>query len=201
MDDLGFVQKCVSGDKLAWCEFVDRYSRLIYSYIYNTLKASGASFETDKVADIYQDIFSFLHKNNFSKLKSYQGKNGCSLASWLRHVVVNYTIDCLRKIKPAVSIDQEGPDGRSLKDTLEAGGESADDVVISSERLIQLSKCIEELDNDDKYFIELHINRGVRLETLKNLLKVSRPAVDMRKSRIVMRLRECFKSKGFMLDL
>ena len=200
MDDLGFVQNCVTGDKQAWCEFVDRYSRLIYSYIYNTLKASGARFEQDIVADIYQDIFVFLRKDDFYKLKTYRAKNGCTLASWLRHVVIHYTIDSLRKTRPAVSLDQEDQQGYSLKDSIASQAEGADELVISSERMAQLSRCIEELNSEDRYFIELHINRGINLEALKSLFNASRGAIDMRKSRIINRLKECFKSKGFLLD-
>ena len=39
-----------------------------------------------------------------------------------------------------------------------------------------------------------------RLEVLKEHFRVSRGAIDMRKSRIIDRLRECFKHKGFALD-
>ena len=85
MTDLEFVQKCVSGDKRSWDEFVDRYSRLIYSYIHMTLDSAGThTFGDDAVGDLFQDIFLSLAKDNYSKLKTFRGANGCSLASWLR---------------------------------------------------------------------------------------------------------------------
>ena len=38
------------------------------------------------------------------------------------------------------------------------------------------------------------------LEELKKHFKLSRPAIDMRKSRLIERLRDCFRGKGFWLD-
>ena len=71
---------------------------------------------------------------------------------------------------------------------------------ISREKINQLKDCIKGLNADDKYFLELHLNRGLSLAELKGVLRISRGAIDMRKSRIIGRLRECFKSKGFLLD-
>ncbi|MDP3731718.1 MAG: RNA polymerase sigma factor [Candidatus Omnitrophota bacterium] len=199
MDDLEFVRRCVKGDKRVWNEFVERYSSLIYNYIHSVLKIKGRAFSQENINDLFQDIFLSLAKHNFKKLGSFQARNGSSLASWLRQVTVNFTIDYLRKLKPLVSIDQETDDGSSLAEILSSNSPSVTDVLSQEERLMHLKDCIDKLALDDKYFLELHIYRGLAIEELKTYLKVSRAAVDMRKSRIVERLRECFKGKGFML--
>lgn len=199
--DLEFVQRCVSGDKGAWDNFVEKYSRLIYNYIYSILEIRGPSSPMyDKVNDIFQEIFLSLVKDNFKKLKSFKAKNGCSLASWLRQVTINQTIDYIRKLKPAVSIDAENDDDASLKDILADDCISARDTLSDKERLARLNDCIEQLDNDDKFFVELHINRDLSLEEMKDILRASRGAVDMRKSRIIEKLKDCFRHKGFQLD-
>ena len=200
MDDLEFVQKCATGDKRSWDEFVDKYSRLIYNYIHSVLKAKGAAASQENTSDIFQNIFTSLVAGNFKKLKSYQGKNGCSLASWLRQVVVNATIDYIRRSRPLLSIDQEGDDGFSLKDVLADKTGPVTDALAREEKLEQLKECIKRLNASDKYFLELHINQGVALGELKEVLGLPRGAVDMRKSRIIDRLKECFSKKGFMLD-
>jgi RNA polymerase sigma-70 factor (ECF subfamily) len=200
MDDLEFVQRCVKGDKRAWDEFVEKYSRLIYNYIHSILKIKGSLLIQENIHDLFQEIFLSLVKDNYKKLKSFKGKNGCSLASWLRQVTINQTIDYLRKIRPAISIDAESDDELSLRDVLADESPKVTDKLSEEERLKHLQDCIEGLDKEDKYFLELHINNGLPLEELKDHLKISRPAVDMRKSRIIERLRQCFKSKGFQLD-
>ena len=65
-----------------------------------------------------------------------------------------------------------------------------------------LTEKIDKLEKEDKYFLELHLNQGIPLEKLTAHFGVSRGAIDMRKSRIIDRLKHCFKNKGFFkLDL
>ena len=199
MNDLEFVRRCVKGDKRAWNEFVERYSSLIYNYIHSVLKIKGRTYAHENINDLFQEIFLSLAKDNFKKLSSFQARNGCSLASWLRQVTVNFTIDYIRKLKPLVSIDEETDDGFSLAEILTSNSPSVTDVLSQEERLTHLKDCIDKLALDDKYFLELHIHRGLGIEELKAWFKISRPALDMRKSRIIERLRLCFKSKGFIL--
>ncbi len=199
MDDLEFARRCVKGDKRAWNEFVEKYSSLIYKYIHSVLKIKGHTFTQENIHDLFQEIFLSLVKDNFKKLSSFRALNGCSLASWLRQVTVNSAIDYIRTVKPGISIDEKTDDGFSLAEILSSDSPSAIDALSQEEKLIHLKDCIEKLALDDKYFLELHIHRGVSLEDLKAYFKISRPAVDMRKSRIVERLKECFKGKGFVL--
>ena len=199
MDDLGFVQKIIKGDKQSWDEFVDKYSRLIYNYIYNILKPKFPELAVkENLNDIFQDIFLSLSLDNFRKLKSFKAKNGCSLASWLRQVTINYTFSYLRRVKPLVSLDEVNKDGLKLGDTVIDRSLSVLDELKREDELSHLKSCIEQLDSDDKYFLELHMNRGLNLEIMKDLLGISRGAIDMRKSRLLDRLKACFKSKGFL---
>jgi RNA polymerase sigma factor (sigma-70 family) len=200
MDDVGFAQRCIKADKEAWNEFIDKYSRLIYNYIHSVSRTKGSPLTPENIEDLFQEIFLSLIRDNFKKLKSFKGRNGCSLASWLRQVAINATIDYLRKVKPLVSIDEEIDDDFSLKEILADASPQVSDALISEEQFAQLKECIERLSTQDKFFLELHINRGLTLEIIRRVLKVSRGMVDMRKSRIIGRLKECFSHKGFMLD-
>ena len=200
MDDLEFVQGCLKGNKQAWIEFLSRYSHLIYNYIYSVLAVKGRNFSSDQVEDIFQDIFHALIKDNYKKLSTYRARNGCSLASWLRQVTVNFTIDYLRRLKPSVSIDAETEEGFSLKDTLADLSPEAGDFLSRQDKLKTLYECIDLLDSGEQYFMELFLGQGLNLEQIKEHLKLNRGAVDMRKSRIFQKLQECFKRKGFGLD-
>lgn len=202
MDDLEFVRRCVSRDKKAWDEFVDRYSHLIYNYIYSIFENKGYKATTETVNDLYQEIFVSLIKEDFKKLRQFKAKNGASLASWLRIITINFSIDFLRQQRPIVSLDDDSKDeALTLKETLKDNNCSKqDEVLLNKENLDSLSDCIAQLNREDKYFIEMHIYRDVDLEDLKTTLKVSRSAIDMRKSRIIKRLRDCFEEKGFVLE-
>lgn len=200
MNDLEFVRRCIEKDSVAWDEFLHKYSKLIYNYIHSTLKIKGKDIPPDSIEDLYQDIIFSLIKDNHKKLKTFKAKNGCSLATWIRIVVVNFTIDYLRRAKPLVSIDEDLGDDSSLKDTLQDSSFlKFEQEIAEEERKRHLSECIEELDVDDKYFLAFYIGRQVPLGELKSILGISQSAVDMRKSRLTQRLRECFKKKGFLL--
>lgn len=199
MDDLAFVQECAKGDRKSWEAFVNKYSRLIYNYIHAVLRAKGIDFLTaQNTNDLFQEIFLLLVKDNFKKLKSFKAKNGCSLASWLRQLVINHTIDHVRKVRPLVSLDEENESRLNLKDVISDNALSASDTVLHKERILALQECIEKLDTDERYFLELHIHQDVSLNELKDHFKLARGTIDMRKARIIEKLKSCFQRKGFI---
>jgi RNA polymerase sigma factor (sigma-70 family) len=197
MDDLEFVRGCLKGGKQSWVEFISRYSRLIYNYIYSVLSVKGSSVSTEQVEDIYQEIFHALIKDNYKKLATYRGLNGCSLASWLRQVTINFTIDYLRKLKPTVSMDIETEEGFCLKEIIPDLSSGAADFLNHQERRKTLEECIDLLESGEQYFLELFLNQELSLDQIKEYLKINRGAVDMRKGRIFQKLQDCFKKKGF----
>ncbi|MFA5093428.1 MAG: sigma-70 family RNA polymerase sigma factor [Candidatus Omnitrophota bacterium] len=198
MDDLEFAQNCCKGNPQAWSEFISRYSPLIYNYIYSVLTVKGRAVSSEQVDDIFQDIFQLLIDNNYKKLATYSGKNGCSLASWLRRVTINFTIDYLRTLKPLTSLDVEDEEGFTLVDTLKDSTPAAAEFISDQEKRKTLQECINLLELPDQYFLELFLNQRLSLDEIKESLKINRGAVDMRKSRIFDKLQECFKKKGFL---
>jgi RNA polymerase sigma-70 factor (ECF subfamily) len=200
MDDLEFARKCAKADKIAWEEFLQKYSRLIYSYINSIIRIKGHVFEPSVIEEIFHEIIASLIQDNFKKLKTYQGKNNASLASWLRQVTINFSLDYLRKNKhPLVSIDEPVGGELTLSEIIPYRSLSAAEELIKKESAETLTDCIQRLDLDDKLFLELNIKRGLSLEELKDFFRVSRGVIDMRRSRIIDRLKDCFKSKGFVL--
>ncbi|MBN1913592.1 MAG: sigma-70 family RNA polymerase sigma factor [Candidatus Omnitrophica bacterium] len=201
MDDLEFVLRCVAKDKLAWDEFVDKYSRLIYKYINNTLtlKCPGR-FGPDTQEELYHEVFLSLTRDDFRKLRTFSAKNGASLATWLRQVVINHALDYLRKHKDLISLEEENEEGLALKDFIASGLPCAKEILAQKERVSVLEECIERLGEEEKYFIEMHFNQDINLEELRRFFSVSRGAIDMRKSKIIKRLKECFREKGFLIN-
>jgi len=201
MKDLELIRKCSAADPAAWHLFINEYSRLIYIYIRQVLRAKGFVPPDSFCDDVFQDLFIHLRSENFKRLKSYRAKNSCSLSTWLRQVAINFTIDYLRKYKPAaLSIDDNINEDITFADMLTDSAPLASQVSMDKEKIRTLKDCIKQLANCDKYFLELYLNRRLGLEKIKDLLHITRAALDMRKMRILQRLRRCFRSKGFMLD-
>ena len=99
-----------------------------------------------------------------------------------------------------VNLEDLDSEGFSLKDILADRRILADGLLNDQERLQFLSECIDSLSSQDKYFLEMHIYQGINLGDLQVSLGISRSAVDMRKSRLIQKLRDCFKDKGFRLE-
>lgn len=201
MDDLEFVNKCVSGDNTKWEEFVSKYSNLIYNYIHSSLQYESSDLViASNIDDIFQEIFLSLTKDNFKKLRSYKAKNSCSLASWLRQVTINYTLGHARRFKHEISLDIENNEGIAIKEFLKDDSISVIGELSFEEKLVQLQQCVEALNVDDRFFLKLYLDWQVSLDVIRLIFKVSRGAIDMRKSRIISRLRDCFKTKGFFVS-
>ncbi len=201
MTDLELAYKCSQRDKFAWDAFIKKYSPLIYNYINSMLEQKkNELFTKENINDVFQEIFVSLTKDDFKKLKTFTSKNGCSLASWLRQVTINYCVDYLRKSKSTISLDENLDDEITFKDIIIDETISIASKLNKEDLIIHLTQCVEELDIDDKFFLEFHINQGIQLEALKSMFKISRGAIDMRKSRIINRLKNCFKTKGLILE-
>ncbi|MDD5347420.1 MAG: sigma-70 family RNA polymerase sigma factor [Candidatus Omnitrophica bacterium] len=202
MDDLEFVKRCVGSDKQAQEEFIQKYCRLIFSCIHSFFRLKGLNPAAGVVEDLYQDILTSLVKDHFKKLSTYKGKNGASLASWLRQVVINRCIDHVRKSRPdTVSLEAPVAEGLTLSDIIPYRSRSVSEEASVREQLENLVDCIEQLDLDDKFFLELNLNHGLTLDHIKDFYRVTRGTVDMRRVRILERLRDCFKHKGYEVSV
>ena len=194
MDDVSFVQRCCAGEKAAWDEFLKQYSRLIYNYILSIGRTYGAGLSEHDSDEIFQSVIEHLHKDDYSNLISYQGRNGCSFATWLRIVAMRRAVSFLRSRKNHFTLDESrAEDGQPAVD-------GTIDGLINAERKEALADCIKRLAREDRYFIQLHMYAGLTLDMLKDHLRTTRAAVDMRKTRLLRQLRECFITKGFVLD-
>jgi RNA polymerase sigma-70 factor, ECF subfamily len=202
MNDFEFIQRCIRSDGLAWDEFLKKYSRLIYNYIHSVLKIHSSLSRQHNAEDIFQEIIFSLIKDNFAKLKSFKGMNRCSLASWLRQVTINFTIDHLRKPRADLySLDEVNTEGVSFSEMIPDRKAFPADILSKKETAASLVDCVGQLAAEDKYLLELNLNQGLSLDEIKEHLGISRGALDMRRSRIIQRLKDCFTGKGFAFEM
>ena len=158
MTDLEFAQLCASGDKHTWDQFIERYSRLIYSALAKAFRIHGCAVSQETLNDLFQEILLILLQDNFKKLKTFKARNGCSLAGWLRQITLHYAVDYMRKLKPALSLDAQNEEGASLHDALPNDAPLPTEIISDEEKVRQLTECIEALGQEDKYFLEMHLN-------------------------------------------
>ncbi len=94
-DEKQLLEQLLRGDPGAFGAFLERYRSLIYSVFYG----KGFGFPKDYMEDIYQSFVLALGRNDYHKLRSYQGRNNCSLATFLQVIATRFALDELRKWK------------------------------------------------------------------------------------------------------
>jgi len=95
--DRQLVDRCVAGDRDAAGKFVRTYSELIYASVQQVLRSKNIRFVPQDLEDLHHDVFLKLFENRCRKLNQFQGRNGCSLKTWLRVVCVRIILNHLRK--------------------------------------------------------------------------------------------------------
>lgn len=195
-DDARLIKAAAEGDREAWKAFIHAYGRLMYHYIHHTLSAHGHQCAQDEIQDIFQGLFAFLLDDSCRRLKTFTGKSGCKVSTWLRTITINYTVDHLRKARSYVSLDAKDDEGLTLLERLAEKANTCQDNALDQETLENLADCIEQLPAQDKGIVEMFFVRRCPPAAIAQALAISRAAFDMRKQRIIEKLKECFRKKG-----
>ncbi len=149
------IDKCRKGDKQAQFEIY----RLYYKSMYNvSLRIVN---ETQEAEDIMQD--SFL--SAFENIGSYRGK--VSFGAWLRRIVINRSIDALKKRKNLLTGIEEVEDMPDLSDS---GNSDYEETRLEVERI---QKCISLLPDGYRIILSLYLLEGYDHEEIALILGIS----------------------------
>lgn len=186
------LQACFSGDRAAWERFVETYSKLVYYSIRQTLKVMEIAPDPDDLDDLYGNVFLSLFENNFARLKSFKGKNDCSLASWIRLIASRKTYDHLR---------ERGRQARLLDSARETiyepqANEDVEKSALDSERAESARNAISQLSADEIAFIHLYYERELPPERIAEMLGITVSTVYSKKNRVREKIRKIIKEKG-----
>ena len=187
--DKRLLSQCLTGDRDAWEKFVTRFSGLVYYSVRNALSTRGDSFDREDLEDLHNTVFLRLFENNCRKLRQYQGKNGCSPASWLRVVTVRMVLNHVRDRAVHKALRQNGPEPfENLSDQdREALGPLA--LMEQAERQQALQKAMNLLSARDRLFMKLYYDDGLVLEEVAATLSISIQNAYTVKHRTIQRLR------------
>lgn len=194
--DLRLLSECISGSKDAWDIFVELYSKLIYFAINKTLKLHSHSLHQDDVDDLFNTVFVSLLDNNFKKLRQFEGRDGCTLSSWVRLITINHTIDFLRGQKQHISIDDDSDDRQPLGDRLPDRNISFEEQLDQADTARALKEAIEELPESDRLFMELFYEKELPPEEIAGIMNVSVNTVYSKKNRVREKLQKILIDKG-----
>ena len=185
--DKELVQGCLSGDKTVQDNFVRTFSRLVFSTIHSVFKSKGVRFEGQDAEDLHNTVFVALFEKRCLKLRRFEGKNGCSLASWIRMITVRAVLDHLRRGKDPLCSPRQLRPLESIVDLQE--GSSPWTLLADKEQSLLLERGLEKLSARDQLLIRLHCLEERPLAHVADILKVSESNIHSVKHRAVRRLK------------
>ncbi len=170
------IDACRIGDRKAQFEIYKRY----YKAMYNTsLRIVNDSAEAE---DIMQE--SFL--DAFQRLDSYTGEG--SFGSWLKRIVINRSLDFLRKLKDTISIDEGDFD---ITDVEEVNIE--EEILF---RVAEIKLAISQLTEDYRVVLTLFLLEGYDHEEISSILNISNQLSRTRYSRARTKLLDLLKKNS-----
>jgi len=183
------LARCISGDRQASDAFVRQYSDLVYRTVQYTLLNRNVRFTPMDLEDLHNTVFISLFEKRCHKLKQFKGKNGCSVATWIRIITVRLVLNSIRR-KGVDSIA-----GQVMRVPIEdfSALESSDTETwalmekAEQERLLQ--KGISDLAPRDRLFMNLHFNQGFTIKEIAETMKLSVDNVYTIKHRAIQRLK------------
>lgn len=188
-EDRHLLSRCLDGDREASELFVRQFSGLIYHSVRHTLAAKDIPFSNEDLEDLHNTIFLHLFENRCRKLSQYQGKNGCSLASWLRVVSVRIVLNHIRDRGSYKAFQQEKQapfENLSVQDKEELGPLAS---MEKAEQRRLLQSAIQLLSPRDRLFMKLFLEEGLSIEEVAESLGISLQNAYTVKHRIVQKLR------------
>jgi RNA polymerase sigma-70 factor, ECF subfamily len=111
-EEAELVRRCRDGDRDAWAEFVERYSRYVYSIAVRAYRLS----ETD-AEDVFQEVFARAYQH----LRTL--RDDTSIRPWIAQLTRNLAIDHLRasgKIELSEAPPELPSQDRTMEDLAEA---------------------------------------------------------------------------------
>jgi len=188
------LSKCLSGDRKSSENFVRQFSSLVYKSIQCTLLSKQVPFGKQDLEDLHHTVFLKLFERSFAKLRLYKGKNGCSLASWIRIITVRTVLDQLRNKgydaigwqNKRIALDQL-PELRL--DEFETEGQ-----LERTELNRLLQACIDRMSPRDQLLIKLHFIQGFPLSEVAGIMQLSADNTYTLKHRAIQRLKSMVES-------
>ena len=160
-DERKLIKDCLAKDQNAWDVFVERYSSLITSAIYKSLRRHSLP-SRNHVEDIFHDVFLSLLENNSRKIRRFKWR--CRLGTWLYTIASHITFDYLRNLKRQpefISLDKVTKEGISLGDKMSNGKPLPDDILEREEENRIVEKIRKNLTHREQLYLRLSNDYGL----------------------------------------
>jgi len=171
-DESALIERCRTGDDIAFGELVDRYRNLVYAMVYRMVSDRS---QTD---DLAQEVFLKVHRG----LPYFRGE--ARLSTWIYRIVANVCAQARSRRVREVPLDPDDEDRpqRRLGVT--------DAAFADLELRDRLEKAIAQLPDNYQLLVAAHYLDGIQYEALAEALDIPIGTVKTHLYRAKRRLRE-----------
>ncbi|WP_375435551.1 RNA polymerase sigma factor [uncultured Hymenobacter sp.] len=173
------VERCRLGDRRAQAEIYKRYSKAMFNA---SLRITGDYAEAE---DVLQE--SFL--SAFRELHSYKGDS--SFGSWLKRIVINKSINCLRNRRLQLVPLSEQHDAASFDLP-----DHAADMEGVQWRADVVRRCVQELPDGYRVVLTLYLLEGYDHAEIASILGITESTSKSQYSRARKKLLELACQRG-----
>ncbi|MEW5804215.1 MAG: sigma-70 family RNA polymerase sigma factor [bacterium] len=178
--------------------FHTRFNPAIQAAINLTADAQGVKLAREEREDCKQSLWFSLIKNNYKKLGSYRGINGCTLRSWLWVCAVNETRNYLKERKKHAHSSLEDSSSGENQDNsplnLSQGRESIEEEIAQNELYAIIIHIIEEhLTTRQRLFAQLYWLDGASFDEIRHIMHLQDQELYLLKHRTQKKIKQILK--------
>ncbi|HYH40380.1 MAG TPA: sigma-70 family RNA polymerase sigma factor [Burkholderiales bacterium] len=171
-DERALIERCRTGDDIAFSELVGRYQNLVYAMVYRMVSDRS---QTD---DLAQEVFLKVHRG----LPYFRGE--ARLSTWIYRIVANVCSQARSRPVREVALDSDDED----RPRPERG--QADAAFADLELRDRLEKAIAQLPDHYQLLVAAHYLEGIQYDALAEALDIPIGTVKTHLYRAKRRLRE-----------
>ena len=194
LDDKEILAGCLAGHQTAQEALVRRFSNLVYASIQGVAKSKVIMLSAQDKDDLHGTVFVLLLERRCHKLRQFKGKNGCTLASWIRMITVRAVMDHLRRCKDALA----KPERVVCLDMIcepEQPEPSVLSHLVADEQKRLIEACVQTLSPRDQLMIRMHCLENRPLSQVAQALHLSAANVHSVKHRAIERLKKAIHAR------
>lgn len=157
------INACLAGDQKAQFKIYNLYYKAMYNTSYRILN------DQSEAEDVMQEAF----LDAFQKIYQYDGH--ATFGAWLKRIVINKSLDRLKKMKHDISIDEVE------NELIERDEEDYFEVL--SMKIEAIRKGIEQLNDSYRIILSLYLLEGYDHQEISEILGINYNAVRTKYSR------------------
>ena len=171
------VERCQRGDAYCYGELYKKYSRAMFN---TSLRIVNDRSDAE---DILQEAFT----DAFRSLKDFHFTS--SFGAWLKKIVINKSINFLRKRRMALTdIDETN--------VMELPDEEIIDEAMILLQVEKIKECMQQLNDHTRTVLSLYLFEGYDHEEIAGILKISSTAVRSQYMRARQKLLKLLKKEN-----